>query len=233
MVKKICGVYKISSKVHPDRCYIGSGKSIKSRWSCHKKDLENSRHNPILQAHYDKYGFGDLVFEILEQFDFVSKKHIIDKEQSYIDTDLYRGYFNVNKKADSCEGCKRIFTQEHKDHISKGKKGLVPSQEHRDNISKGRKGIRGVIRKENPNFHINSGSFKKGLVPWNKGKKTGQKVWNKNKKTGIVPHSVFKKGNKPWNEGKKLPYKPRPKQKEAMRRKYGEKEKRGNTGNPC
>lgn len=35
---------------------------------------------------------------------------------------------------------------------------------------------------------MNSGCFKKGNIPWNKGKKTG-----------IVPPSTFKKGNITWN----------------------------------
>lgn len=36
-------------------------------------------------------------------------------------------------------------------------------------------------------------TFKKGLIPWNKGIKTG-----------LVPKSAFKKGLVPWNKGKKM-----------------------------
>lgn len=35
--------------------------------------------------------------------------------------------------------------------------------------------------------------FKKGFIPWNKGKHTGLIPWNKGKRTGLIP----------WNKGKK------------------------------
>lgn len=79
------------------------------------------------------------------------------------------------------------FTQGHK--ISLGTKRLPFSIEHRKKLSlakKGKpswnKGIKGSIKS-------NSGTFKKGITPWNKGRKypqiTGEK--NKNWKGGITP----------------------------------------------
>lgn len=228
-----CGIYRIGSKIHPDRCYIGSAKNIKKRWSRHKKDLEAGTHNPILQAHYNKYGFDDLIFSVVEEFDFISKEHTIGREQYYMDNDPLNCYFNVNKKADSCEGSTRVLSEKHKQAISRGRKGIVFTEEHRANISKGRKGIRGVIKKENPNYHANSGSWGKGHEPWNKGKKGVMEPWNKGKHGCFSDEAIEKMskshlGQEPANKGKKRPYKPRPKQVEAMRRRREEKLKNKN-----
>lgn len=201
MKRKICGIYKIGSKVHSDRCYIGSAVDIKRRWYRHKKDLREQTHNPILQAHYNKYGLDDLIFSVIDSFDFISKEHILEKEQFYIDTDPLNAYFCVNKTAGSCMGVKRVFTEEHKKHMSEARKGIIFTEEHKKNISKNRRGIRGVIKKKNPNFHVNSGSWEKGHAPWNKGKKTGRIPWNKGKKMGKAPKTAFKKGFTPWNKG--------------------------------
>ena len=200
---KICGIYRIGSIVHPDRCYIGSAVIINRRWYRHKKDLREHNHNDILQNHYDKYGLNDLTWEIIESFDFISKEHLLSREQFYIDNDIHNAYFCVNKIAGSCMGTKRVFTEEHKKHMSEGRKGIIFTEEHCLHISEARMGIRGIVKKENPNYHINSGSWDKGHEPWNKGKKTGQLVWNKGIKTGNVPKTAFKKGSIPWNKGKK------------------------------
>ncbi|MFA7286937.1 MAG: NUMOD3 domain-containing DNA-binding protein [Patescibacteria group bacterium] len=45
----------------------------------------------------------------------------------------------------------------------------------------------------------------KGLIPWNKGKKTGVKPWNAGKKTGIEPWNKGKHtGLAPANKGKRV-----------------------------
>ena len=63
---KISGIYKIQSVIKPDRCYIGSGVCIKSRWNRHLCDLRHNRHwSKKLQNHYNKYGESDLQFSIL------------------------------------------------------------------------------------------------------------------------------------------------------------------------
>ena len=63
---ELSGVYKITNKVN-DKFYIGSGYSIFSRWFNHTCDLKNGTHtNYKLQRAFDKYGFNNFTFEIIE-----------------------------------------------------------------------------------------------------------------------------------------------------------------------
>jgi len=85
--EKDCGIYKIQSKCKPGKFYIGSAVDCKSRKRQHLYDLRhNKHHNRIIQNHYNKYGEGDLNFSIVEQFDFMSMEHLVEKEQYYINT---------------------------------------------------------------------------------------------------------------------------------------------------
>lgn len=63
-------------------------------------------------------------------------------------------------------------TEDAKKKISEFHSGKPKSEEHRINLSKSRIGRSDLT---------NKGSFKKGNVPWNKGKKGLQKAWNKGK----------------------------------------------------
>jgi group I intron endonuclease len=100
------GIYKIQSLIHTDRCYVGSSVDIKNRWIIHLSKLKNNKHDsPILQAHYNKYGKNDLHFSIIESFDFISKEHLLSREQHYLDTSTH--YFNCLSTAGSPLGTKR------------------------------------------------------------------------------------------------------------------------------
>src|SRR5574343_499804 len=85
--KKVSGVYRIWSLVHPDRCYVGSSDHIYRRWIHHINFLHNGEHHsPHLQNHYNKYGLNDLVFEIVAMCsveDLVALDKIIWVEQSF------------------------------------------------------------------------------------------------------------------------------------------------------
>jgi group I intron endonuclease len=83
-MNKIIGIYKITSKINPDKIYIGSSINVKSRWSLHKRKLMlNEHHSPILQSHVNKYGIDDLSFELIET---CNKEVVLQREQYYIDT---------------------------------------------------------------------------------------------------------------------------------------------------
>lgn len=71
----ISGIYKIESKVHPERVYIGSAVNILHRWRNHLSDLRKNKHSSKkLQRHYDKHGVEDLTFSVLA---ICSKKDLI------------------------------------------------------------------------------------------------------------------------------------------------------------
>ena len=96
------GVYKIQSKVKPERVYIGSAVSIPERWGNHLYRLARNDHHSIkLQRHYNKYGKNDLVFSIIVGCD---KDDLIVTEQFYIDA--YNPWFNICSKAGSLLGFK-------------------------------------------------------------------------------------------------------------------------------
>lgn len=84
--------------------------------------------------------------------------------------------------------------------------------------NKGKKGLqtswrKGLTKETDERIRMQSETF----VPWSKGltsetnekirlsaeKREGLVPWNKGKKTGIVPKSSFKKGLSPWNKNKK------------------------------
>jgi group I intron endonuclease len=122
----LTGIYKIQSISHPNRYYIGSAVNIYYRWVYHVWKLnKNIHHSHKLQNHFNKYGKNDLMFSVIEQFDFVSKDHLLLKEQYYIDT--LNPWFNICKIAGSCLGIKR--SKQTCDKISKGNSGKIRSVE--------------------------------------------------------------------------------------------------------
>lgn len=95
-------VYKIISIIKPERFYIGSTVNLKTRINTHKHTFIHNKGNVKFQNHYNKYGWDDLVFSIIEDNDFISFQSLIDREQYYIDT--LKPYFNVRPIADNNKG---------------------------------------------------------------------------------------------------------------------------------
>jgi group I intron endonuclease len=148
------GIYKIQSKVHPDRCYIGSAVYIYKRWSVHRGDLNKNKHHSVkLQRHHNKYGLSDLVFSVVER---CSEEVLIEREQHYLDE--LDPYFNTCKVAGSVLGVKHSketrrkiskaqkgkkkppFSKEHRRKLSEANKGRELSEETRRKMSKAKKG---------------------------------------------------------------------------------------------
>jgi group I intron endonuclease len=145
------GIYKIQSKVHPDRCYIGSAVSISMRWRRHRSDLNKNKHHSVkLQRHHNKYGLSDLVFSVVER---CSEEVLIEREQYYIDE--LDPFFNIYKIAGSPLGMKR--SKEARRKMSEAAKGRRHSKETRKKIGEAQKGkkrgprSKGTIRKMSEN----------------------------------------------------------------------------------
>ncbi len=126
------GIYKIQSKVKPERIYIGSAVDIKHRWNDHLSNLRNNKHHSIkLQRHSNKYGIIDLQFSIILPCE---KELLIKNEQFFIDAN--NPWFNICPNAGSCLGKK--LSEDHKAKIVKsliGNKrtlGFTPSDESKE-----------------------------------------------------------------------------------------------------
>jgi group I intron endonuclease len=107
---KHSGIYKIVNKVN-GLVYIGSSKSIESRFWGHKTSLRRKEHHSThLQYAWLKYGEENFNFEILEDIQNPTKELLESREQYWIDyynsADKKFGY-NVCKKAYSCFGVER------------------------------------------------------------------------------------------------------------------------------
>jgi group I intron endonuclease len=111
---KISAIYKIQSKLKPERCYVGSAVNINSRWEAHKRTLRlDKHHSQQLQRHVGKYGIEDLVFIIIEP---CFPEFLIIREQYYIDT--LKPYFNSCKIAGSTLGIRYKLSEETRKKIS-------------------------------------------------------------------------------------------------------------------
>jgi group I intron endonuclease len=197
----ISGIYKIKSKVKPERIYIGSSVNIQERWRKHINYLKNNKHQSIkLQRHYNKYGKNDLVFSILIG---CNKEDLMVMEQFYLDA--YKPYFNTCLTVDSVMAGRKVseetkqkirktlkghipwikgkhYSEESKHKMSESHKGKKLSEEHKRKI--GRKGemhpMFGKHHSEESKRKMSE--IRKGKSPWNKGKKGLQVSWRKGMK---------------------------------------------------
>ena len=179
MRTKISGVYKIQSKFVPNRLYVGSSLDIHKRWWDHKTRLKEGLHkNPILQAHYNKYGTDDFEFCVIEE---CSQEMLINREQYYID--VLRPSFNVLLFAENSLGHKH--SEETKQKIREKAIGRIVSDETKQRMSDSQlKANRGGInhpmygKHHKESSRIKSSESHMGIPSWNKGltKETDERV---------------------------------------------------------
>lgn len=135
----ISGIYKIESKIKPERIYIGSAINIKRRWKEHRKDLRNNvHHSSKLQNHYNKYGKSDIEYIIIM---VCEKEELIKQEQLFFDS--CNPYFNGCKVAYSCLGVKHSEESKKRRSLfmmgNKNSVGRKLSKEMIEKLTKGRR----------------------------------------------------------------------------------------------
>jgi group I intron endonuclease len=176
--KRIIGVYKISSKTFPNLFYIGSSLNILTRWKDHRHWLRLFGHdNPLLQQHFNKYGEGDLFFEIIEDFVFMSRDDLYDVEQKYLDS--MNPPLNLSKDA-KFGGRGHRIPQWLKDKMIAANTGRKDSPETTKRRSESHMGLPGPNKgkKMSPETCRKNRDAHRGLVPWNRGltKETNDKI---------------------------------------------------------
>lgn len=130
-------VYSITSVIN-NKKYIGSAVNYNVRRVRHLSNLRcNRHHSSHLQNSFNKYGETNFVFDILEIVDDISV--LIETEQKWIDD--IKPEFNMTLIAglNSHLGLKR--SEETKQKMSEVRIGMKFTQEHKNNISKSKKGV--------------------------------------------------------------------------------------------
>lgn len=185
------GIYKIQSKIKPERIYVGSAVDI-GRRCVHLNHLQNNKHHSKkLQRHYNKYGEADLIFIIVE---LCSPEFLTVREQYYIDK--LKPYYNCCFIAGSCLGVKR--SEETKRKLSVAWKKREPvSEETKRKISNGHKGINTWMKGRSP-----SEQTRKKISEANKGKIKTKESIEKFRKSRIG-HSVSEETRRKISESNK------------------------------
>jgi len=208
-MKNQSGIYKIQSKIKPERIYIGSSLDITHRWREHFKHLiDNKHHSKKLQYHVNKYGIDDLQFSIIEP---CFSDWMINREQFYISK--LKPYFNICKIAGSSLG--RKLSGETRKKIGKANsnpsektrqkmrefaKNRIYSKETREKMSRAHKGNKNNLGRKMSDMHRERTRIASTGRP-NKYKGTHGRF----SKETLAKMSIASKGRPgPW-KGKKMP----------------------------
>jgi len=125
------GIYKITSP--NGRAYIGQSIDIQRRFSFYKH--LNCKKQPVLYRSFVKYGVDNHTFEILELCSF----NDLNIKERY-----WQEFYNVLNEGLNCnltetDVLPKIYSQETKDKISKSNTGKVFTDEHKQHLSETKK----------------------------------------------------------------------------------------------
>lgn len=156
------GIYKITNNIN-GKVYIGQSKNIERRFSEHKNRCVKKSCKTILYLAYDKYGFDNFSFEIIEECTIENldtfEKYYIAKYKSNIKKygyNLTSGGLGYNGK----------FTVEHKLNMSQAKLGknnpLYGKSPTKETLEKRSESLKKV--KHTKEWHAKIGAKHKGKV---------------------------------------------------------------------
>jgi len=118
MKNKISGIYKITNIIN-NKIYIGQSKDIFLRLRGHKSSLKSNIHfNIHLQRSYNKYGFSNFIFDILEE----CNEDIINEREKYW-INFYNSHNRLYGYNIDFGGDVDVMSDEHKINMSIAKKG--------------------------------------------------------------------------------------------------------------
>lgn len=176
------GIYKITH-TESNRFYVGSAKSIKSRWSTHRQDLiKNKHHSKYLQSIYNKYGKDSIIYEVIE---YCEISELLIREQHYLDT--LKPVLNTVKTAGSPIGYKHSEETKRKQSERQRGRKVTFSEEALVNIREGHKNRvyspevklkMSLVAKSNNNFKPTVESIAK-VVAFHTGRKRSEETKRK------------------------------------------------------
>lgn len=174
--ERICGIYLIRNTDN-GKAYVGQSRDILDRFVHHKSDLRHNRHrNRYLQKSYNKYGEGKFEYSILEECTLDE----INERESYWIAFYHSNESEYGYNADSGGNAKKVVSESTRQlismRLSEALKGRKLPEEWKENIRKSRIGKkwddeakRKMSESKKGKSNKNSGNFKKGQTPWNKG----------------------------------------------------------------
>lgn len=189
---KYSGIYKIRNLLN-GKVYIGQSIDINNRFRVHKNIIRSTKvFRHLLYKAFNKYGIENFEFNVIEH---VEDTNLLDqREQHWLD--YYNSYnpeygYNLRPKAESNRGIK--LSDEHKLKIGLSNSGRKHNNETIKKMAETRRKLwQDSIYKNKQQTVKHKGRFKKGYIPYNKGKKLseehikniskghlGQKAWNK------------------------------------------------------
>lgn len=119
------GIYKIENIINGN-LYIGSCSNFNVRKGSHLCLLRQNKHHSIkLQRAFNKYKENSFIITLIEE---CKKENLLVREQYYIDTLLPE--YNICPTAGS--NLNRIFTEKHKQNLSKSLKGKIRTSEQKE-----------------------------------------------------------------------------------------------------